>query len=430
MYHSPRPLYRVNAKPGQDGEVEAAVEELLGKGLVHDVVGIKQHQGEAVVLMVRFHEPLSDRSIDQCVTTVLRHPLLTLTCNPYPHHPVQHTYEILASLRADELARLNDTILGPARARGNSGGSGGGGGWSRTRDDSLGALEGFIEQCVASPHPQQHALLRRRLGKDLVKFLGTCSAGGGSGGRNGNGGGGGGSSSRFLLVAPAVGKLLHRVYALFFVASGYEPDDAVILLRHDIRGLRFMGMMGQGASEVVDGGASTAAAPPAPITRITAPFRPLFRHMLALVDTFEDAVLKGDGAVAYACLHQAADFFLPPTAAAAAASTADGAAAEAEAEAGEPRWEPAIVVVGDDDDDDGDDDVIVIEPGPTAAAPSLLPLNGAAGATSFSSSSSSLSAPVAMPHRSSPPFPPRYKGLQDMPKPLLQMAAKIMGRYV
>ena len=63
MYHSPRPLYRVNAKPGQDGEVEAAVEELLGKGLVHDVVGMKQHQGEGVVLMVRYHEPLSDRSI-------------------------------------------------------------------------------------------------------------------------------------------------------------------------------------------------------------------------------------------------------------------------------------------------------------------------------------------------------------------------------
>ena len=362
-------------------------------------------------------------------------PSQLLTCYPYPPHPVQHTYEILASLRADELARLNDTILGTARARSNSGGSGGGGGWSRTRDDSLGALEGFIEQCVASPHPQQHALLRRRLGRDLVKFLGTCSAGGGSGSRNGNGGAGCGSSSsssssrsRFLLVAPAVGKLLHRVYALFFLASGYEPDDTVILLRQDISGLRFMDMTGQRQQPAAEQGQDgEAAALPAPITRITAPFRPLFRHMLALVDTFEDAVLKGDGPVAYACLHQAADLFLPPTAA--AASTAGGAAAGAEAEAGEPRWEPAIVVVGDDDDDDDDDDVIVIEPGPTAAASSLLSLNGAAGA-SFSSSSSSLSAPVAMPHRSSPPFPPGYKGLQDLPKPLLQMAVKIVGRYV
>lgn len=68
MYHSPRPLYRVNAKPGQEGEVKAAVEELLGKGLVHDVVGMKQHQGEGVVLMVSFQNPIDRSMCDDCAS--------------------------------------------------------------------------------------------------------------------------------------------------------------------------------------------------------------------------------------------------------------------------------------------------------------------------------------------------------------------------
>jgi hypothetical protein len=345
--------------------------------------------------------------------------------------------------------------LGPVGARGGSG-SGGGSGWSRTRDASLEALDAFIAQCMASPSPQRHSLLRRRLGKDLLKFLSGCTAGS-------NGGSGGGRGrSRFLLVAPTVCKLLHRVYALFFLSSGYEAEDAVVLLRNDMGGLRFIDMVSgqpprpqpepqheaeeEANKKEEETAAAAAVSVPLPVTRISPRFRPLMDHLLALLDTFDAAVQSGDGPLAYACLHQAADFFLPPpeprvsttavdvdvalAAASSAGPCSDGggqAAAverkeEVEGEV-EARWESVIEVL---DDEDEDDDVIVIEPdGQPTAAPSCLSLAAAAA-----SSSSSLSAPVSVPHRNSLPFPLGYRGLQDLPTPLLKMALKVLGRCV
>ena len=84
-----------------------------------------------------------------------------------------------------------------------------------------------------------------------------------------------------------------------------------------------------------------------------------------------------------------------------------------------------------DDDEEEDDDVIVIEPANqlTTAAPSLSSISSLAAAAA-AASSYSLSAPVFVPHRQSPPFPAGYKGLPDLPVPLLKMALRILGRCV
>ena len=214
----------------------------------------------------------------------------------------------------------------------------------------------------------------------------------------------------------------------------------MVLLRTDISALKFVAMARPrkivgGADDGVLGKGRGRGPQPA---RITPAFRGLFDHLVALQDAFEDAVASGDAVSAYRCLHQASDFFLPTTTAAPAGSAAVGGGEKEEGEerGTMPQWEP--IEVEDDDeeeqqqeldheghDDDDEDSVEIIEP--ATAASSLPPSFRAAASSSSSFSATSLARPFSVLHRRSP-LPAGYRGLQDLPKPLIKVVVTILGR--
>eukprot|EP00624_Nannochloropsis_granulata_P005594 evm.model.NODE_39824_length_45102_cov_22.830252.7 len=91
-----------------------------------------------------------------------------------------HLHDVFAAVRADELVRLNIFLFGSAgtgaavsttaaTAAASSSSSLGGGRGRVTRDDSLTTINTFISLCQREHNPN---LLRRKLGRDLIKWLG------------------------------------------------------------------------------------------------------------------------------------------------------------------------------------------------------------------------------------------------------------------
>jgi len=280
-----------------------------------------------------------------------------------------HLYDVFAALRADELIRLNNFLFGSAGASSaasataanavaSSFSSLGGKRGSATRDDSLATIDNFISQCQRERDP---ILLRRKLGKDLIKWLGKDV------GKQQKKQQQQQQAFRLVCVEPALAKLLQRVFALFFMTNGYDAEDAVVLLWNDLGGLRVVGRKGVG-----DGGGgggrggegwgmvptiaassssssqvlielsdeeeeeksgtgnhhhhhqpqqqrhiSTATRSPSSFQPLGPSFIPpsyaqLFDSSLSLADAFEQAVVAGDAVTAYSCLHAVSNLFLPP----------------------------------------------------------------------------------------------------------------------
>ena len=87
------------------------------------------------------------------------------------------------------------------------------------------------------------------------------------------------------------------MFAIFFLLSGYEAEDAVVLLRIDLASLSFVSVPVQQMK-------------PGPYA-VMPKHIGLMDHLLALSDAFEIAAQSGDSATAYRCLHSAADLLLP-----------------------------------------------------------------------------------------------------------------------
>ena len=101
------------------------------------------------------------------------------------------------------------------------------------------------------------------------------------------------------LVA-ALRKLLHRLFALFFFSSGYEPEDAVVLLRSDLSYLTFPQAIGPR-----NRGPGPSAGAPADGPKavegyaIESKYLGLFDYLLCLLDALDAATVVGDSSTAY-----------------------------------------------------------------------------------------------------------------------------------
>lgn len=80
-------------------------------------------------------------------------------------------------------------------------------------------------------------------------------------------------------------KLVHRVHAIFFLLSGYEAEDAVVLLSTDMSSLRFMDVPGYKTGRKGKYDCNDHVR--------------LMDYLFALSDAFEIATQNGDASTAY-----------------------------------------------------------------------------------------------------------------------------------
>lgn len=458
VYHNFKTVYRVSFgggagdrnDDGDDDEVlEACLSELVDKKLLLDV-----SQNEQVLLTVR-QSGQAFRQACCCHIFLINHNENTTK--------IQNIYDVIRLLRAQELTALVDSLFGGGTAlnkgrsssssfrrttSGSSANNNNNSSNSNTRESSLQTLEAFIKQCITSSSPQPQ-LLRQKLGKDLVKWLGSRIQ---NGSNNATGSTGRRSSSappfRLVMVEPSAGKVVHRLFALFFLSSNYQVEDAVVLLRNDLAALRFLDRTAKSTPAASNVSTSSIGDREKDTyygtVRISSSYMGMFDYALALADSFESSVLGGDSTLAYHCLHAVSDLFLPPcnsssssrikngnsnsgqdeavTAAAAASGdypTSLSSTSPASSPSPAPQWEP----IGGDDDKDDDDDVIEIQ-----VVPSL--------SSSFSSSSacspclstvfSIVSGGVGGKKLE---LPPECRGLHDVPKPLQRLVLCVFGRH-